>query len=147
MIVNYTGNNIIINTSDDVIDHSDINNFTPNSKSIILGDGDKAEFIPKKHIYIITENCKHSGHFPMALHRSLPHDPIIYVGIKRDETVWFSKENLLLSDVDFGLVKTLDQSSPLLMIFNPWYVIVFYIIIIMIIISIILTIYILIKKQ
>ena len=141
MIVNYTGEVIIVNTSNKLVDYSDINNFLPNDKSIILGDGQQSEFIPKKNIYIMTESCKYSGHFPLILFRGLPKDPIIYVGIKRDEVVWFSKDELFSSDVDFGLVKLIDQSSPWMMIFNPYYIIMISIILVIILLSIVVASY------
>jgi hypothetical protein len=147
MIVNYTGETIVVNTSNKDVDHSLIENFSPNDKSIILADTQQLEFIPKKHTYIMTEKCTHSGHFPTVLFKSCPKDPIIYVGIKRDETVWLSKDDVLASDIDFGLVKMLNQSSPILMIFNPFYVMIIYAILILIIISIVIVIYILVKKQ
>jgi len=141
MIVNYTGETIIVNTSNKSVDHSDINNFLPNNKSVILGDGQRLEFIPKKNIYIMSENCKYSGHFPLVLFRGLPKDPIIYVGLKRDEIIWFSRDEILASDIDFGLVRLINQSSPWIMIFNPYYVIVFNIILVIIILSAVVTAY------
>lgn len=146
MIVNYSGSTIIINTSNEEVDYSDINNFLPNKTSVILGDTQQAEFIPKKHTYILTEDCKYSGHFPKVLFKAAPSDPIIYVGIKRDEVVWFSKDDLLASDIDFGLVKLLNQSSPIMMIFHPWYVMLVYVVIILLMISAIMFVVLLVKK-
>jgi hypothetical protein len=146
MIVNYTGKTIVVNTSDEDVDHSLIVNFEPNDKSLILGDGQQAEFILKKHTYIMTEECSHSGHFPLVLFKHLPKDPIIYVGIKRDETVWLSKDDILASDIDFGLVKMLDQSSPILMVFSPFYMILVFMIVILLVVSIALVIFIVSRK-
>lgn len=138
MIVNYTGTNIVINTDNKYnIDYSEINNYLPNENSIILADGEKAEFKPMANVYIITEDCQHLGHFMMSMMSSLPQDPIIYVGIKRGNQIWLSNSNALQSDVDFGLARVLDRSNPLIMYFNPYYGILVYIILLTLIIFVI----------
>lgn len=122
MIVNYTGCTVIINTDDKRdIDYSAIINYLPNKNSIILADKQQSEFIPKSNVYIITEDCKYLGHFDMRMMNGLPEDPIIYVGIKKGESVQLSNKTALPSDVDFGLSRILDRSKFIIMILNPYY--------------------------
>lgn len=147
MIVNYTGETIIINTNDKYgIDYSNIINYLPTKDSIILKDGQQSDFEPKKNVFIVTNNCKYLGHFNMKLMNGLPEDPIIYVGIRKDEVIWLSNSNALPSDVDFGLSKIFDQSKLWLMFLNPLYYMLFFTAIFLLIIAIVTAIYILIKK-
>jgi len=143
MIINYTGQTIIVNLSQPLLgrspeDHSLIKNYIPNEKSIILGDKQHADhnLTSKTNMYIMTENCTHSGHFAFSMMRSLPMDPIIYVGIKKGNDVIFSQSDLLPSDVDFGLAKLLDQSNFWVMLMNPlFFVILMFIIVFTVIIG------------
>jgi hypothetical protein len=124
MIFNYTGKKIIINTDEKYgIDFSDIRNYMPKSDSIILADGESKKLLVNKlmNIYIITENCKNIGHFPVRLLGDLPQDPIIYVGLRKGNTIWMSNNQAFPSDVDFGLCKVVDQSKFWIMLLNPVY--------------------------
>lgn len=137
MIINYTGQNIIVNVDElHNVDHSAIKNYLPNDESIILADGQSAEILVsrKTNIYILTENCNYSGHFSLKL-MTLPSDPIMYVGIRKGKNIQFSQSNLLPSDVDFGLARVLDQSSFWVMLLNPYYYTLLVFLIVVVIIS------------
>lgn len=124
MIVNYTGKKIIINTDEaHGVDYSNIKNFTPKPTSIILADGESAQvkLTPNTNIYILSEDCKYLGHFPMKMFRNLPEDPILYVGLKRGKEIWLSNTNALPSDADLGIAKLVDQSRIWILFLNPVY--------------------------
>lgn len=126
MIVNYTGRTIIINTSELRADHSNIFNYTPNKKSVILKDAQSANLKVGKNtnIYIITKDCMYLGHFPMNMMQALPDDPIMYVGLRKNNEVWMSRD-ALPADVDFGLSRVVDQSQFWIIMLNPYFYLLF----------------------
>lgn len=143
MLANYTGKPIIINIINGrVADHSDINNFSLKESSIVAQDCEQVAVAvtPQSNMYIMTQDCSHSGHFAFNMMRMLPKDPIIYVGIKKGYEIVFCKTNLFDSDIDFALGRMLNQSHPAIMLLNPYYFILILIFITLLILVVIMAI-------
>jgi len=140
-IYNYTPYNIVINIKNtEILDHSNLNNYKYHKGSIYLKSGKNKIFYnitKNSNLYIMSQNCKYFGHFPMNSYKLLP-NTVIYIGLVNGyEDIKFINANLVPSDINFGLAKLFDSSSKTLPLLNPYVYLVFIFILLIIIFFII----------
>ena len=125
IFTNYTPYVIVVNiTERQTIDHSDINNFKMNPGSIIMQPKERIPQIrltPQSNIYICSYDCRYLGHFTTAFFSNLP-DLNVYIGLVINGKIVMSEQNLVPSDVDFGIARTIDQSDPRLLLMSPYFI-------------------------
>lgn len=139
VITNYTPYAIIINiVNRKVLDHSNILNYKLRDDSIVLQPDQKIftqDINNNTDIYICSDNCKYLGHFGMTFYK-LADTFLIHVGLVMNGKIVLDNRDVVPSDVDFGLSRTINQSDPRLMLMNPYFYLLVVIILLVLVLAI-----------
>ena len=138
VIFNYTPYSIIVNIRhENIVDHSDINNYKYYNYSIIIPKNERSANVHLRNsdnIYICSENCKFLGHFDMMNYK-LHDDFTIYVGLVINGKLVTTNPGAIPSDVNFGISREIDQSQFWVMLLNPYFYLTLIVMVIIIIIT------------